>query len=95
MIRLPNAGCPEPASSTPLATAADLPPILVVGSTTDAETPLQWSQELNGHLPNSQLLVSQTFGHTAFFANPCVAEATGTFIRTGELPAPGTVCPAP
>jgi hypothetical protein len=92
---LNSAGCPVPARGAPVPTSTKLPPIMVVGATTDGETPLNWSQQLASQLPNSFLLVSQSFGHTAFHISPCVAELVGEFLLSGELPTPGTICPPP
>jgi len=67
---------------------------MIIGGANDSETPLQWSQELSAAMPNSQLLVSQDWGHTAFYTSVCVAERAGAYLVSGELPPPGTVCPA-
>jgi pimeloyl-ACP methyl ester carboxylesterase len=90
---LPNAGCAGPASGTPVPTDPDLAPTLVIGSTTDAETPLVWSQRLSSAMPNSHLLVVRNVGHTAFFDNSCAQQTAGKYFTTGTLPANGTVCP--
>jgi len=91
---LNSLGCPNPPESTPVPSSTDLPPTMIIGGANDSETPLQWSQELSAAMPNSQLLVSQDWGHTAFYTSACVAERAGAYLVSGELPPPGTVCPA-
>ena len=92
---LNSTACPLPARATPVPTSSDLPPIMIVGGTTDAEDPLTWSQQLSSALPNSFLLISQQFGHTSFYTSPCVAELAGQYLASGTLPATGTICPPP
>lgn len=92
---LNNTACPFPARGAPVPTSPDLPPIMVVAGVTDAETPMVWGQRLSAQLPHSFLLVSQAFGHTAYYTSPCVAQLGGRFLRSGTMPAPGTVCPPP
>jgi pimeloyl-ACP methyl ester carboxylesterase len=88
-------GCPQPATPVPPVTQTNLPPLLVVGNNGDPETPLAWSQELSQALPQSRLLVSQSFGHTAFVTSPCVARLSGRYLVDLILPQVGTVCPDP
>jgi len=91
---LNSTACPNPPESTPVPTSTELPPTLIIGGANDSETPLQWSQELSVAMPNSQLLVSQDWGHTAFYTSACAAEKAGAYLVSGTLPSPGTVCPA-
>lgn len=92
-----QAGCPLAPTPVPPPSAPDVPPVLVVGNMADTETPIEWSQALSASLPGSRLLVSQSFGHTAFVTSPCVARRAGRYLVTGRLPPVGTVChdPAP
>jgi hypothetical protein len=55
-----STSCPFPPTPVPPVSNPDVPPLLVVGNHTDAETPLHWSQELSEELPGSRLLVSMT-----------------------------------
>ena len=57
--------------------------------------PLAWSHELSMALPGSGLLVSQSFGHTAFTTSPCAARYGGDYLVDLRLPAASTVCPDP
>jgi TAP-like protein len=43
-------------------------------------------------LPNSRLLSSDSFGHTAYGTSACVTTAVDTYLLTGALPPAGTVC---
>jgi pimeloyl-ACP methyl ester carboxylesterase len=90
-----SVGCPMPATPVPPPTRPGLPPLLVVGNNGDPETPLVWSQELSMSLPRSRLLVSQSFGHTAFTTSPCVARHGGDYLVDLRPPPVGTVCPDP
>lgn len=88
-----STACPEPAKPVPPPTSNDLPPVLVVGNNTDAETPLNSSQLLSEALPGSRLLVWQGFGHTAFTTSPCIAKRAGKYLVTLKLPRVGAFCP--
>jgi pimeloyl-ACP methyl ester carboxylesterase len=90
-----SVGCPVAATPVPPPSHVALPPILVVGNNDDPETPLVWSQELSMALPRSRLLVSQSFGHTAFLTSPCVAQRAGDYLVGLRPPPIGTVCPDP
>ncbi|GAB7037069.1 MULTISPECIES: alpha/beta hydrolase [Catenuloplanes] len=43
-------------------------------------------------LPNSRLLSSNNWGHTAYATGTCVTEAVDSYLLTGKPPAAGTVC---
>jgi pimeloyl-ACP methyl ester carboxylesterase len=89
-----STACPEPATPVPPPNRTDLPPLLVVGNDIDAETPLQWSQELSDSLPDSRLLVWEGFGHTAFTTTSCIADIAGKYLLVNRrLPPVGTTCP--
>jgi len=61
--------------------------ILVIGGTTDAATPLVWSEQM-AEAVNTPLLVSEHAGHTVVFhsENSCVDEQVIAFLLTGEMP---------
>jgi pimeloyl-ACP methyl ester carboxylesterase len=68
-------------------------PILVVGTTFDPATPYAWAQSLSRQLPSSTLLTFRGDGHTAYGGNSrCIDDAVDTYLLTGVVPAPGTVC---
>lgn len=69
-------------------------PILVVGNTYDAITPLRWSEELADRLgPNASLLTWDGSAHTAVFnGSRCVDDHALAYLMDGVVPEPGTVC---
>ena len=77
-------------------TAPGAPPLLVVGGTHDRRTPPHWARALAGSLESGVLLTSEHWGHTIVGdGSPCVDEAVRSYLVDLELPAAGTVCPAP
>ncbi len=84
-------------ASDPVATIAFSPevPPLIVGGTADTLTPIAFAEELSEAIEGSVLLRSEHYGHSAFLFSECASFAMGTYLRSLELPAPGTVCPAP
>jgi pimeloyl-ACP methyl ester carboxylesterase len=63
---------PPVASPNPL-DAPGAPPILVIGTTGDPATPVQWAQSLAGELSSGVLLTVEGTQHTSFLEfNPCV-----------------------
>jgi pimeloyl-ACP methyl ester carboxylesterase len=69
-------------------------PILVIGTTGDPVTPYQSSVAMARDLARARLLTVDGFGHTEFF-NPsdCASTYEFSYLTTGTLPSPGTVCP--
>jgi pimeloyl-ACP methyl ester carboxylesterase len=67
--------------------------ILVIGNTGDPVTPYQGSVAMAHDLARARLLTVDGFGHTEFF-NPseCASDYEFSYLTTGKLPAPGTVC---
>lgn len=68
-------------------------PILLVGNTGDPNTPYWASAAMSRDLARARLLTVDGFGHTEFL-NPstCAQNDETAYLRTGALPAPGTVC---
>ena len=67
--------------------------ILVVGTTGDPATPVEWSSELRKQLGNAALLTWKGEGHTAYGrSNDCVATAVDSYLVDGKTPADNTVC---
>ncbi|GAA2637211.1 alpha/beta fold hydrolase [Paractinoplanes durhamensis] len=67
-------------------------PVLIVGSFWDPATNYDdavWSSHL---LPNSRLLSSANWGHTAYGTSACATGATDRYLLYRSLPAKGTTC---
>lgn len=67
-------------------------PVLVVGNYWDPATNYQGAVSSAALLPNSRLLSSDSWGHTAYGTSACVTGAVDAYLLTGKLPAKGTVC---
>ncbi|MEV7624714.1 alpha/beta hydrolase [Actinoplanes sp. NPDC089786] len=70
-------------------------PVLVVGSFWDPATNYQDAVQVSRKLPNSRLLSSTNWGHTAYGTSACATGAIDGYLLTRRLPAKGTVCKAP
>ncbi|MFG1603342.1 alpha/beta fold hydrolase [Actinoplanes sp. NPDC049265] len=70
-------------------------PVLVVGSFWDPATNYRDAVQTARKLPNSRLLSSNNWGHTAYGTSACATGAMDTYLLTKRLPAKGTVCTAP
>ncbi len=70
------------------------PPILVVGTTGDPATPLQWAEALSKELSSGVLLVAEGTQHTAFVTafNRCVDDAVVKYLVDLTPPVSGTRC---
>jgi hypothetical protein len=66
--------------------------VLVVGNFWDPATNYQGAVASSRLLPNSRLLSSNNWGHTAYGAGVCVTTAIDNYLLTGTPPAKGTVC---
>ncbi len=67
-------------------------PVLVVGNYWDPATNYQGAVKVAKLLPNSRLLSSDSWGHTAYNTSACVTDAVTSYVLRGVLPAEGTVC---
>ena len=67
-------------------------PVLVVGSYWDPATNYRQAVAASRLLPNSRLLSSDNWGHTAYGSSACVTRAVDAYLLRGTLPAAGTVC---
>lgn len=68
-------------------------PIVVVGTTGDPATPLQWAQSLRKQLENASLVTWEGEGHTAYGrSNSCVSSAVDDYFVDGKLPQDGLTC---
>ncbi len=84
-----------PNSRTGPLDAAGAPPILVIGTTGDPATPVQWSEALAGELASGVLLVVDGTTHTSFLSlNSCVDDVVVRYLIRLVPPAPSTTCDA-
>jgi pimeloyl-ACP methyl ester carboxylesterase len=67
-------------------------PVLVVGNRWDPATNYQGAVSSAALLPNSRLLSSDSWGHTAYGTSACVTGAVDAYLLRGALPAKGTLC---
>lgn len=68
-------------------------PIVVVGTTGDPATPVEWAGALSKQLGNASLLTWKGQGHTAYGrANSCIRDAVDSYLVEGKEPADNTVC---
>jgi hypothetical protein len=71
--------------------AAGAAPIMVVGTTRDPATPLQWAESLAAQLDSGVLVRRDGDGHTGYLAgNQCVDSTVESYLVSGKVPS-GTV----
>ncbi len=71
--------------------AAGAAPIMVVGTTRDPATPLEWAEALADQLDSGVLVRRDGDGHTGYNAgNQCVDSAVESYLVSGKVPT-GTV----
>ncbi len=68
-----------------------VPPIMFVGSRGDSVTPIVWTRKVAAEWPGSVMVEVPGSTHGPLPRSACLNEAAGTFILTGQLPAP-TAC---
>lgn len=87
-------GFRSPAGSKPRALhAAGAAPIVVVGTTRDPATPLQWAKSLAGELDSGVLVTRDGDGHTGYNSgNACVDSAIEDYLVDGDVPQDGLSC---
>lgn len=74
-------------------TAAGAPPIVVVGTSRDPATPIEWSEALAAQLESGVLIRRDGDGHTGYNAdNACVDTAVEDFLVEGTVPEDGLSC---
>ncbi len=67
--------------------------ILVVGTTGDPATPVEWAGALRKQLGTASLLTWKGEGHTAYGrSNSCIENAVDGYLVDGKTPADNTVC---
>lgn len=67
-------------------------PILVIGTTRDPATPVEWAESLAEQLQSGVLLTYDGDGHTAYAGSPCVNEIVDAFLIQGEVPDGDQTC---
>ncbi|MFF9286489.1 alpha/beta hydrolase [Streptomyces griseosporeus] len=80
---------------TPQVNADGAAPVLVVGGSGDPTTPYPGARRMARALGDGVgvLLTAEEEGHGTYPWNRCVKETVDRYLRTGRVPAPGTVCP--
>jgi pimeloyl-ACP methyl ester carboxylesterase len=73
--------------------AKGAPPIVVVGTTRDPATPLEWARALARQLDSGVLVTRNGDGHTGFHqGNPCVDHAVQAYLVRGVVPRNDLAC---
>jgi pimeloyl-ACP methyl ester carboxylesterase len=73
--------------------AAGAEPILVIGTTRDPATPLEWAKALARQLESGVLVVRDGDGHGGYSAdNECVDDLVESYLVAGKVPESGTAC---
>ena len=67
-------------------------PVLIVGNTWDPATSYAGAVATSKRMPNSRLLSSRSWGHTAYGTSDCVTDAVDSYLLRKKLPAKGKVC---
>ncbi len=68
-------------------------PILIIGTTGDPATPIEWAESLSERLPNGSLLVYDGEGHTAYGrSNDCIVDAVDAYFVDDIVPDSGKQC---
>lgn len=67
--------------------------LVVIGTTGDPATPVEWASALRKQLGNASLLTWKGEGHTAYGrSNDCIGNAVDSYLVDGKTPADNTVC---
>lgn len=77
----------------PTPTGRGAPPILVLGTASDAITPFEGTERAAQQLDTGVLVSWQGGGHGALGFSPCVTEAATKFLTDAVVPRNGTACP--
>jgi pimeloyl-ACP methyl ester carboxylesterase len=67
-------------------------PVLVIGSTWDPATNVRGAIQAARLLPNSRLVLSDNWGHTAYGTSDCAMNTVDRYLITGRTPPRGTRC---
>jgi pimeloyl-ACP methyl ester carboxylesterase len=77
----------------PTPTGRGAPPILVLGTASDAVTPLDGTERAAQQLDSGVLVSWQGGGHGALGTSSCATDAAVKFLTDAAVPRNGTVCP--
>jgi pimeloyl-ACP methyl ester carboxylesterase len=77
----------------PTPTGRGAPPILVLGTASDAVTPLEGTERAAQQLDSGVLVTWQGGGHGALGFSPCATSAAVKFLTDAAVPRDGTACP--
>jgi hypothetical protein len=73
--------------------AKGAPPIVVMGTTRDPATPIEWARGLASELDSGVLVVRNGDGHTGYNqGNTCADEAVENYLVADKVPKNGLVC---
>ena len=73
--------------------AAGAPPIVVLGTTRDPATPVEWARALASQLDSGVYVERDGDGHTAYNqGNQCIDDAVVKYLVGGKVPADGKKC---
>lgn len=67
-------------------------PVLLVGNYWDPSTNYAEAVSTSKRMPNSRLLSSSSWGHTAYGSSSCVTDAVDRYLLSRKLPAKGKIC---
>lgn len=67
-------------------------PVLIVGNYWDPATNYSGAVATSKRMPNSRLLLSNSWGHIAYGTSSCATKAVDDYLLSKRLPAKGTVC---
>jgi pimeloyl-ACP methyl ester carboxylesterase len=81
---------PEPVDGAVVAEGSG--PVLVIGTTGDAATPLVQAERVAATLADGHLVVLEAEGHVAYQRSSCVQDIVAAFLIDGEVPPEGTRC---
>ncbi len=77
----------------PTPTGRGAPPILVLGTASDAITPFEGTERAAQQLDSGVLVSWQGGGHGALGVSPCATDAATKFLADAVVPRDGTACP--
>jgi pimeloyl-ACP methyl ester carboxylesterase len=82
----------DPTGDPAPVTAEGAGPILVIGNTGDAATPIEQARHVAETLDDAVLLTYEGEGHTSYGSSRCVDDAVTGYLLDLSVPAEGTVC---
>lgn len=72
---------------------AEVEELLMIGTTGDPATPVEWAENMHQEVPQSSLIIREGEGHLAYRSgNSCVDEAVDGYLLDGELAEGRTDC---